>query len=368
MKLTALGKPELLTRISAILVDAQRLFHQLDGPNLSSAKKTYLDKLIDFPTLKAGFSNSGTDMPEKELLELFTAMDVSKDGHIDYLDWLSFMDPMDLTMGPLTQYFEEGPLTDSEKTKLMNMISRLERLAAAAAKQGVRLMVDAEQTYMQPAIDHLVLNLQRQYNTKEGVIFNTFQCYLKDSEVRISIDMERAKREEFKFACKLVRGAYMVQERKRAKDLSYPDPIHDNIEITHINYNNMVQLLLSNNNMAEFMVASHNEQSVQHTVQLMNMKHIPKNGGGVYFGQLLGMSDPVSFTLGHFGYQVYKYVPYGPIKEVLPYLIRRAEENGGLMAGVEKESTLLYQELKRRFFSLFPGSGGTTPEKVLDMK
>jgi proline dehydrogenase len=140
------------------------------------------------------------------------------------------------------------------------MINRLEMLATAAAKNNVALMVDAEQTYMQPSIDHLVLNLQRKYNQEHQVIFNTFQCYLKDSSHRVKIDLERAKREKFKFACKLVRGAYMLQERKRAIDLKYSDPIHDTIEDTHANYDNMVELLLDHNSIASFMVASHNEE------------------------------------------------------------------------------------------------------------
>ncbi|KAL7562242.1 hypothetical protein ACA910_004049 [Epithemia clementina (nom. ined.)] len=348
IKLTALGKPELLFRMSAILVDAQRLFHVLDGPSLSTTKKKYLDKLIDFPTLKAGFINAGNDMDEHELAQLFQAMDLGKDGHIDYLDWLSFVNPMDLTMGPLTPYFEQGPLSDKEKTQLANMMKRLELLAKAASEKGVRLLVDAEQTYMQPAIDHVVLNLQRQYNKERAVIFNTFQCYLKDSELRIRIDLERSKREGFHFACKLVRGAYMIQERKRAKDLGYSDPIHDNIEATHANYNKMIDLLLENNETSDFMVASHNEQSVQHTTERMAALKLPKSGKGVYFGQLLGMCDPVSFTLGHHGYEVFKYVPYGPVQEVIPYLIRRAEENSGLMDGVSKETRLLAKELRRR--------------------
>ncbi|KAL7573366.1 hypothetical protein ACA910_011726 [Epithemia clementina (nom. ined.)] len=353
IKLTALGKPELLRRMSAILVDAQRLFHVLDGPSLSTTKTKYLDKLIDFPTLKAGFQNAGNHMDEQEIGQLFQAMDLGGDGHIDYLDWLSFVNPMDLTMGPLTPYFEEGPLSNKEKLQLANMLQRLKLLAKAASERNVRLMVDAEQTYMQPAIDHLVLNLQRKYNKEKAVIFNTFQCYLKDSELRIRIDLERAKREGFYFACKLVRGAYMIQERKRAKDLGYPDPIHDNIEATHANFNAMVDLLLENNKICEFMVASHNERSVHYTIQRMAALHLPKSGSGVYFGQLLGMCDPVSFTLGHHGYEVFKYVPYGPVQEVIPYLIRRAEENSGLMDGVSKETRLLAKELRRRLLPSF---------------
>ena len=213
-------------------------------------------------------------------------------------------------------------------------------------------MVDAEQTYLQPAIDHPTLNLQRKYNqSDQDVIYNTFQCYLKISSDRIDIDLERARREKFRFACKLVRGAYMVQERKRAVDLGHPDPIHGTIEDTHANYASQVKKLLENSHLASFMVASHNEQSVKDTVQWMHDMNIDRRQGVVFFGQLLGMCDHVSYTLGREGYQVFKYVPYGPINEVLPYLIRRAQENSGLMTGATKEINLLRKEIGRRVVS-----------------
>lgn len=350
IKCTALGKPELLMRMSSIIVQAQLLFHTLDGPDLSRAKSRYLERLVDYPTLSTGLRNAGVEMEEEEIKKLFNEMDkTSGDGVIDYVDWVSFLDPFTLTMGPLTQFIQEDPLTENEKTQLRNMIHRLESLANEADIQGVKLMVDAEQTYMQAAIDHLTLNLQRKYNCDgKDVIYNTFQCYLKSSSDRVDIDLERARRENFRFACKLVRGAYMVQERKRAIDLNYPDPIHNSMEDTHNNYNAQVAKLLNNNAISSFMVASHNEDSVKETVKLMDKLNIDRRTGGVYFGQLLGMCDHISYTLGGEKYRVFKYVPYGPIHEVLPYLIRRAQENSGLMGGAVKETNLLSQELLRR--------------------
>jgi proline dehydrogenase len=350
IKCTALGKPELLMRMSSIIVQAQLLFNSLDGPNLSRAKSRYLDALVDYPSLRAGLKNAGLDVSEDDARALFDAMDASSnDGVIDYVDWVSFQDPMDLTMGPLTQFIDAKPLNEAEKQQLHNLIHRLEALATEAAERGVKLMVDAEQTYMQPAIDHLVLNLQRRHN-RDGcdVIYNTFQCYLKMSSDRIDIDLERARREKFRFACKLVRGAYMVQERKRAKDMGYLDPIHESIEHTHANYDAQVTKLLQNNTLASFMVASHNEGSVEKTVENLAELGIDRATGGVFFGQLLGMCDHVSYTLGAEQFKVFKYVPYGPIHEVLPYLIRRAQENSGLMTGATKEMALLRSEIWRR--------------------
>lgn len=349
IKCTAMGKPELLMRMSTVLVDAMDLFMSLEGPNLDRSQKRGLrDHVIDFQTLKDGFLNAHVDLPESEIHEIFDSMDVNKDGKVDFLDWVSYISPMDLTMGPLSQFSNVDQLSEDEIMQMKNMITRLEMLAAAAAEQGVKLMIDAEQTYMQTAIDHLVLNLQRKYNKENPTIFNTYQCYLKDSHARLTVDLERAKVEDYKFAAKLVRGAYMVQERKRALDHGYADPIQPSIEATHDNYNSCVELLLKNNDRASFMVASHNETSTKLTASMMEELGIPKEGGGVYFGQLLGMCDQISYALGGDGYQVYKYVPYGPVDEVLPYLIRRAEENSGLMSGASTELKLLGSEIRRR--------------------
>lgn len=166
------------------------------------------------------------------------------------------------------------------------------------------------------------------------------------------LDLERSHREGFIFAAKAVRGAYMIQERKRSKDMNYDDPIQDNIQNTHENYHKIVDVLLEDK-IAHIMVASHNEKTVLHVTKRMEELNIPKRGGGVYFGQLLGMCDHVSFSLGRCGYAAYKYVPYGPIHDVLPYLIRRAEENSDMLGGAGKELRLIKSELKRRWTPKF---------------
>jgi len=239
-------------------------------------------------------------------------------------------------------------LTEEELQQMNAAIARLERLAEKAAEFKVRLMVDAEQTYFQPAIDHLVLHLQRKYNREFPVIYNTYQSYLKDSYSRIELDLARARKERFFFAAKLVRGAYMVQERKRARDRKYESPIQDTLEDTHANYHKCVDLILENIEYADVMVASHNEKTVKHVIHKMQELGIAVRGGGVFFGQLLGMCDHVSFSLGHSGYMVYKYVPYGPVHEVIPYLLRRAEENSNMLGNAGKEIKLLKKELLRR--------------------
>lgn len=353
IKCTALGNPALFVRMSDILVESRRLFAAFDIPNLKNRKRELLDHFVDYATFREGVKAAwGEEFHDEHACRtLFEQIDSSKDGKIDYLEWLSYMDPVTLSLGPLSPFLNVAPLSTSERKQLVNMNSRLERLAELAAKEGVRLMIDAEQTYLQPAIDHLVLNLQRKYNQRESVIFNTFQCYLRDSQDRLLVDLHRAEREGFRFACKLVRGAYMVQERKRAKDLGYADPIHVDIDATHRNYNALIYLLLQHNDHASFMVASHNEESVAKTVAWMKDLALPPKESGVFFGQLYGMCDQVSYALGKGGYQVYKYVPYGPVEQVVPYLVRRAEENLAMVEKAKDERKLVSSEFWTQFVS-----------------
>jgi proline dehydrogenase len=243
------------------------------------------------------------------------------------------------------------PCLDADQLRqFVNLMNRIETLAKAAASSQVRLMVDAEQTYFQPGIDHVVMNLQRKFNREFPVIFSTYQAYLKDAEARLRIDIQRARNENFKFAAKIVRGAYMIAERRRAKELGIEDPINPNIETTHKMYHRCLDLMFKNIDMCEVMIASHNQKSIEYATQKMQELNIPRRDGGVYFGQLLGMSDHLSFTLGQSGFNAFKYVPFGEINQVIPYLIRRLEENSAILkgVGVDKEKRMLRQELMRR--------------------
>jgi proline dehydrogenase len=163
--------------------------------------------------------------------------------------------------------------------------------------------------------------------------------------------MERSAREKFCFAAKLVRGAYMYSERELAEEEGRESPIHDSLDDTHASYDRNMESVLkyirNNKNRAEVMFATHNSRSVKFAVRCMQDWDIPRES--VYFGQLLGMADNITFPLGSSGYNVYKYVPYGPINEVMPYLIRRAQENSDLLGGVSLERDMLFKELKSRF-------------------
>ncbi|TKS78478.1 Proline dehydrogenase 1, mitochondrial [Collichthys lucidus] len=259
----------------------------------------------------------------------FSGSKEGSSGTIDMLDWNSLIDDRtnisDLLVVPNLELGELVPLLETftveEERQMERMLQRMDVLVKHAIENGVRLMVDAEQTYFQPAISKLTLEMQRIYNREKPVIFNTYQCYLKEAYDNVTMDVELSRREGWSFAAKLVRGAYMYQERERANEIGYEDPINPDYESTNIMYHRMNGLGL-----------------------------LPTENK-VYFGQLLGMCDQISFPLGQAGFPVYKYVPYGPVNEVMPYLSRRAQENRGFMKGAQKERELLWQELKRRLAS-----------------
>lgn len=344
IKCTALGNPELLKQASSALVEIRKLFHRLDANNTG---------FVTREQFLATFSNK---INGKDVLEYFNILDSDNDGRIDYIEWTNGLKLEDLHL--LTQHCTvQGPLFQAtlnaqERELLVNMKKRIYKLADLAQQLGVRLMIDAEHTYFQPAIDNITIELARIYNRtgKFPVIFSTYQMYLKDSRHRLLTDLDRARKGNYKFAAKLVRGAYMVLERQHALEKGLPDPINENISVTHDNYNFALKetiTRIARGDDIEIMIASHNQNSVELAVKTMNELKLPPSVG-VYFGQLLGMSDHLTFSLGENGYQAYKYVPYGKVNEVMPYLIRRAQENSDALSGAATELKMTNQEIIRR--------------------
>jgi len=200
-----------------------------------------------------------------------------------------------------------------------------------------------------------VLFLQRKYNTGDRpVVFQTYQAYLKGMRGKAGRDLERSEREGWRFGAKVVRGAYMVSEREKARKRGMESPVCDDYVATEENFHAVIDAILEHSAAcgpeaaAEVLVASHNRGSVEHT--LRRCAELGLDRGNIYFGQLLGMADNLTFTLGKAGYKAYKYVPYGPIGEVMPYLIRRTQENSAILgsAGVQEERAMIAGELRRR--------------------
>lgn len=344
IKVTALGMPRLLERVSTALLAVRSLFSQLDENG---------DGFLEPEEFSRVYSRLFVDSDEARMNEVFDYLDTDRDGKVDYVAFtkgVTIYDGAEIgarcrEQGP----FSRAALTKEELQLLDNMVKRVNTLAEAAASSGVRLLVDAEHSYFQPAIDAVVAQLQREHNKDEPRIYNTYQCYLKDVHDRITVDIERANREGYKFGCKLVRGAYMVLERRRATELKLPSPIWETKEETDAAYDAAVAALLPSvrDNGAEIMVATHNQQSVEQTVAGMAALGLPPSSG-VTFGQLLGMADHLTFTLGAHKYGAYKYTPFGGVDEVMPYLLRRAQENSDVLGGVGIELGHLQNELKRR--------------------
>lgn len=358
IKLTSLGRPQFLMQLSEVLARTRKFFDRISGvyPGDVMRRNICLDQF------ETGLKKLGVQFDIDDTNAWFTILDTNKDGTFDLLDWnllvsnesrfSKLLVAPDGETGELKRLIE--PLTDLEEEQMKNMLRRLDELASAAKELNVKLMVDAEQTYFQPAISRLVMELMKVYNTDQAVIYNTYQCYLKEAFNWISTDMSFAEREGFFFGAKIVRGAYLEFERKRAAEVGYMDPINPSYEATTRMYERVVGECLNAiaaDRKVSIMVASHNEESVNFTTERMNQLGILPEQKLVYFGQLLGMCDRLTFRLGHAGYPVYKYVPFGPVKEVLPYLSRRAHENSSMLAHTDKEVKLLTNELKTRVFS-----------------
>jgi proline dehydrogenase len=239
-------------------------------------------------------------------------------------------------------------LSEKEAAEFSRYKNRFEAICKAAYEAGVPLMIDAEETWIQDPVDDLVMQMMRKYNREKLIIYNTYQLYRKDKLASLKADAELAKADGFFFGAKMVRGAYMEKERERALQLGYPSPINETKEDTDRDYDAAVAYCAENVDHIGFVAGTHNEESCQRLVDLIDEKGIELTNPNVYFSQLLGMSDNLSFNLADAGYNVAKYVPYGPVEAVLPYLFRRAEENTSIAGMMGRELNLILTERKRR--------------------
>jgi len=365
IKITALGRPELLIRLSECLEKTRRYYTQITGK-----KGMVIKGKVDKTAFEEAFKAKGIER-SKDVETFLANMTGDKDGIIHLLNWSSLLDQSkelrevlqvpNLDTGkfePLITGDDSGAMTADEEIQFRGMITRLHTIFSYARERNVRVMVDAEQSYFQPAIHRLTMELMRTYNTEKAIVFNTYQCYLKKAHKTISLDLEQGRRQNFYFGAKLVRGAYMEQERARAALLGYKDPINADYDATSAMYHKVLDECLTRIHGLKtsgldpqrigIMVASHNEDTIRYGVGRMAELGLDPQERVLCFAQLLGMCDQITFPLGQSGYSVYKYVPYGPVNEVLPYLSRRANENGGLLGKVEKEKKLLAKELVAR--------------------
>ncbi|WP_340198685.1 proline dehydrogenase family protein [Ascidiimonas sp. W6] len=243
---------------------------------------------------------------------------------------------------------EKKQLTSSEEAEWERIEKRFNRICSHAFQTGVPILIDAEESWMQNAADDLVERMMRLYNKKHTCIYNTIQCYRWDRLEYVK-DLERkARKDNFKIGVKIVRGAYMEKENERAAEMHYKTPICESKKFTDRNFNEVLIYLMDRLDIFSVFVGSHNEPSTYLTLELMNQKKLSRNHHNIWFGQLFGMSDQITYNLSKQGYNVAKLLPFGPVKEVIPYLIRRAEENTSVSGQTGRELKLLNQELERR--------------------
>lgn len=239
-------------------------------------------------------------------------------------------------------------LSEGDKTEASKFEDRIETLFRTGFELDIPVMIDAEETWIQEYIDSLVQKMMEKYNKEKAIVYNTLQMYRHDRLEFLQKSLAEAEKGNYFLGMKLVRGAYMEKERARAEKLNYPSPIHPNKPSTDKAYDDALTFCVKHIDKIALFNGTHNENSCQHLAQLIEEKGLSPNDPRVFSSQLFGMSDHISFNMAKAGYNVAKYIPYGPVKHVLPYLIRRAEENTSVAGQTGRELSLLSQERKRR--------------------
>jgi proline dehydrogenase len=240
------------------------------------------------------------------------------------------------------------PLTLDEKREWKKVKSRLEEICQASYQANKPIYIDAEESWIQTAIDELSEEMMAKYNRKKAIIFTTLQLYRWDRNDYFRRLIQHARSEGYKLGIKIVRGAYMEKERERAQRYGYRSPINATKAETDREYDRCVEIFIDNIDVVEICVGTHNEESCKLLLRLMAEKNLPSDHPHIYFSQLFGMSDHISFNLAKAGYNVSKYLPFGPVESTLPYLARRAEENTAIAGQMSKELEIIIQERKRR--------------------
>lgn len=242
----------------------------------------------------------------------------------------------------------DNELSQSEKAEMIELIARVDRICKAGFDADVPVFIDAEETWIQDAIDRIAVTMMTKYNKEKAIVFNTLQMYRHDRLEYLKKSIQEAQLGGYKYGIKLVRGAYMEKERKRASEMGYPSPIQPDKASSDKDYDAALELIVENINQLALCAGTHNEESSFKLTEILKKHQVEATDKRIYFAQLLGMSDHISYNLANEKLNVAKYVPYGPIREVMPYLLRRADENTSVAGQTGRELGLISKELKRR--------------------
>ena len=365
VKLTALGDPDILRRVSRCFVETRELFTRLSGGKPSISRDEF----------QRGYDAVFADGNAPALFDSIMEQDnyrrrwdkLREGDALDIITWTTSMRPRQVAA--LARASRAGAdafsasslsLEENDLQRIDTCVRRMEHLAWQAKEEGARLMIDAEQSYFNPVIEAVTLDLQRSLNdagATGAVVFSTYQAYRRDAAARLAADLERADREGWRFACKLVRGAYMNAENALAKQAGAPSPIQPGVEATARNYVDCAKLLLSRAPEVEVVLATHNQRTIE--VLLPHLDQVAAKfpdwvAANVSFAQLYGMSDNLTFSLSRAGFPAYKYAPFGSVGDVIPYLVRRAQENSSVSQNARDERDTIARELWRRLTGTNP--------------
>jgi proline dehydrogenase len=239
-------------------------------------------------------------------------------------------------------------LSNTEQLEYERVLTRIDKICYAAFQNNIPVFIDAEETWIQNTIDGIAENMIRKYNTKKAIVYNTLQLYRHDRISYLENMISEARKHNYHIGIKIVRGAYMEKERERAQKLNYPSPIQKDKESTDKDYDKALKISFDNMDVVSVCAGSHNEKSNMYLTELIKNNNLNLKDKRFYFAQLLGMSDHISYNLSNEGFNVAKYVPYGPVNSVMPYLLRRAQENTSVAGQTGRELMLITNELKRR--------------------
>ena len=311
-------------------------------PVVDSLNEVGVKSVLDY-SVEGKEGNEQFDATLKKILELTDFSETKKAMPF------SVFKPTGLGRFELYQKITENiELSEEEIVEWAQVVDRFDQASKAAFDANVTLLIDAEESWMQNAADELCEDMMVKYNKERAVVYNTLQCYRWDRLDFLKEEHRKAKAGGYKIGYKIVRGAYLEKENERAEEKGYKTPMCASKEETDECFNEVMNYILDNLEDIELFVGTHNEESTYLAMDKMKEKKIAINDNRVWFGQLYGMSDHISFNLGVLEYNVAKYIPFGPVKDVMPYLIRRAEENTSVAGQTSRELSLLKKEKKRR--------------------
>ncbi|MGB0525169.1 MAG: proline dehydrogenase family protein [Flammeovirgaceae bacterium] len=328
----------------------QTLFaHFCGGEDIEDCTKTIkllaehnIGTVLDY-SVEGEKTEKGFDITEKETLET-----IYKAAESPSMPFCVFK-VTGIASTPLLEKVQRGDvLTPEEEKAWQRAKQRVDTICQTAYKKRVRIFIDAEETWIQGTIDAFAEEMMTKYNKELPIVYNTYQMYLSAKYAQLEADLQKAKDRNYFLGAKLVRGAYMEKERKRAEKKGYPSPIQPDKASSDRDFNKALAFCVANRDKIALVAGTHNEESSLYLTKLLAENNIKSNDANFYFAQLFGMSDHISFNLAKAGYNVAKYVPYGPVKAVIPYLFRRAEENTSVAGQSSREFTLIQKEMKRR--------------------